>query len=482
MRTAQKNEILDTVGTLHAAHAEIKGYIEKSNIAAAAELLVLCQQSAMEIGNLIDVSEKGECVTISYLEGYCELVYQIHEELCGDTNHVNTAAKHHKNLEKYLLKIENSIKNDIPIRKEVAFFPYKASMWDSLESVYLAAREDPECDAYCVPIPYYDKNPDGSFGVMHYEGREYPKNIEVVDYRTYEFEKRKPDEIYIHNPYDNCNYVTSVMPRFYSGNLKKYTDCLVYIPYCMYTEVDPNDSQVLEMRRAFYWVPGVINADKVILQSENMKKVFIKIYLQEAKKYGFTGKHLDENYLNQKFLGTGSPKCDRATKIKKEDLDIPDEWQKIIKKPDGTDKKIVFYNITVGAFLDQDEKALEKIRKVLAFFYDNKEVLALLWRPHPLLKSTMFSMRPRLYPVYNQIADEYKKAGWGIFDDSADLDRAVVLCDMYYCDGHSVEELCRKAGKKVICQIPGTDDDLENLKRGIEELFPYSSKISFTSL
>ena len=36
---------------------------------------------------------------------------------------------------------------------------------------------------------------------------------------------------YIHNPYDNWNYVTSIDPAFYSWELKKYTDCLVYIPY-----------------------------------------------------------------------------------------------------------------------------------------------------------------------------------------------------------------------------------------------------------
>ena len=90
---------------------------------------------------------------------------------------------------------------DIPVRKEVVFFPYKASMWDSLESVYLAAKEDPECDAYCVPIPYYVRNPDRSLGQMHYEGNEYPKNIEVIDWQSWAGGERKPDVIYIHNPF-----------------------------------------------------------------------------------------------------------------------------------------------------------------------------------------------------------------------------------------------------------------------------------------
>lgn len=43
-------------------------------------------------------------------------------------------------------------------------------MWDSLESVWKKAAADERCEAYVVPIPYFDKNPDGSLGQMHYDG------------------------------------------------------------------------------------------------------------------------------------------------------------------------------------------------------------------------------------------------------------------------------------------------------------------------
>lgn len=42
-------------------------------------------------------------------------------------------------------------------------------MSDSLESIYLAAKADPHCDAYFIPIPYFDRNQDGSLGKIHYE-------------------------------------------------------------------------------------------------------------------------------------------------------------------------------------------------------------------------------------------------------------------------------------------------------------------------
>lgn len=54
-------------------------------------------------------------------------------------------------------------------RRSVVFLPYKASAWDSLESVWRAAEANSDCDAYVIPIPYYYKNSDGSFGEMRYE-------------------------------------------------------------------------------------------------------------------------------------------------------------------------------------------------------------------------------------------------------------------------------------------------------------------------
>jgi len=41
-------------------------------------------------------------------------------------------------------------------------------MWDCMETVWKAAVEDPECDVYVVPIPYFDIKADKTAGDMHY--------------------------------------------------------------------------------------------------------------------------------------------------------------------------------------------------------------------------------------------------------------------------------------------------------------------------
>lgn len=317
MRKVQKQEIMEMLQTLQEAHDEIKNAIDKNNYALAQDILSQCQECAITIGTVIENMEGEGFVTVTYVETYCDAVFSCYEELNGSDVSAN---KIYKNLKKQLVRVENSVKNDIPLRKEVVFFPYKASMWDALESVYLAAKEDPDCDAYCVPIPYYDKMPDGRLGAMHYEGMEYPKNIDITNWQTYNFEERKPDIIYIHNPYDNWNLVTCVHSRFFSNNLKKYTNELVYIPYFILDEIEPDDQERINNMKHFVWTPGVINADKVIVQSENMKQIYVNEFLKAAKANGLQGYHIDRKRLEAKFLGLGSPKIDKVLNTRKEDV------------------------------------------------------------------------------------------------------------------------------------------------------------------
>ena len=450
MRKTQKRQIEETIRQMEEAHDEMKRYIEKGIIAQAEELLADCQNAAVAIGTLIEDTEGEEHPAVTVLEEYCELVYQIYEYLSSD-NSVNIN-KIYKSLRQKLIKASNSIRNDIKIRTEAVFLPYKASMWDSLESVWKAADADPDCDTYVIPIPYFDKNPDGSFKEEHYEGNQYPNYVPVTRYDVFDFGKHMPDVIYIHNAYDDWNLVTSVHPDFYSRNLKNYTEELVYIPYFVLGEIDPNDEQAAEGMKHFCFMPGIINADKVIVQSEDMKKIYIREYLKAAKKCGLTGKHLDRAYLDKKFLGTGSPKIDKLLNTKKEDLDIPAEWLKIIEKPDGSWKKIVFYNTSVGALLQHGEKMLRKMESVFDIFRKNKDEVVLLWRPHPLIQATIESMRPQLWKAYKEIRGRYVEEGWGICDDSADLDRAVVLSDAYYGDYSSVVQLCREKRMPMMVQ------------------------------
>jgi len=446
MRKAQKQQAIELVKQIEEAHGQIKKYLEQGSVQSAMGLLEDCQNGAITIGTLLEQTEGEDHPTISLLEDYCELIYQIYKDL-ADNQEIN-ANKAYKLLRQKLIKAENGLRNDVPIRKEAVFLPYKASMWDSLESVWKAADEDPNCDAYVIPIPYYNKNPDGSFRELHYEGGQYPDDVPITKYDEFDFGAHRPDMIYIHNPYDSLNLVTSVAPFFYSDNLKKFTEKLIYIPYFILGEIDPDDDAAIEGMKHFCTTPGVFNADKVIVQSEDMRQVYIKVLMDATNDHSEAAR----KYWEDKILGLGSPKIDKVLNTDKKDLEIPQEWLKIIEKPDGSWKKIIFYNTSVGALLQHNEKMLEKMNYVFRIFKENQEDVALLWRPHPLIKATVESMRPQLWKEYDRIARQYKEEGWGIYDDSSDIDRAIVLSDAYYGDGSSVVQMYQQTGKPIMMQ------------------------------
>lgn len=450
MKKSQKNQIMSVIGLMDKALAGIKKMMETNNADVALDLLQQCQDSAIQIGGMIEESEGEGFVTVRLLENYCEKLYQTYEQV-RQQQFINVD-KTYKSLRRELIRIENSVRNEISVRVSAVFLPYKASMWDSLESVWKAADEDPNCDAYVVPIPYFDKNPDGSFSRLHYEGGLYPDYVPIVSWERFDLEAEHPDVIFIHNPYDECNHVTSVHPSFYARELKRYTDKLVYIPYFILNEIKPDDQEKIDGMKHFCFTPGTIYADEVIVQSENMRQIYINEYIKAAKEMGLSGEFVERRSLEKKFLGLGSPKIDKVLYTKKEGLEIPAEWLRIIEKPDGSWKKIVFYNTGVSALLLHSEEMLYKMKSVFGIFKENRDEVVLLWRPHPLIQATIESMRPLLWKMYKEIVEKYKEEGWGIYDDTAKLDRAIALSDAYYGDGSSVVQMYQQTGKPIMIQ------------------------------
>lgn len=452
MRKVQQQEALEFAASLHQAHEEIRVALHQKEYGSAQKMLGECQEFATVLGENIERTEGEGHITVTHVENYCETLFHVYEKIGREQVNEN---KIYKALRKQLLAVENSIKNDICIKKEVVFFPYKAAMWDSLESVYFAAKEDPGCDAYCVPIPYYDLNPDHSFGKLHYEGGEYPEDIEITDWQKYNFEERKPDVIYIHNPYDGCNLVTSVHPRFYASNLKKYTDNLVYIPYYS-TSGGMCEAQSL--------CPAYLYADYIVIQSPEFRAYF------------------DRNLPDRKFLPLGSPKFDRVVNKCKNPPMPPEEWTAKMTGKDGLRRRVFFYNTSINGMLADTENFLKKMKYVFTCF-EGREDVCLLWRPHPLLEATFDSMRPQYRRDYDALKTFFLEKELGILDTTPDISASVALSDAYIGDaGTSVTSLFGVAGKPIfilnnkILESPGEDGWREVAKAG----FNYQEQGRFT--
>ena len=440
MRKPHLEQVANYIKLLEKLLEAIDIELASGDIEKTSKHLELSQQKAIELGSFIERLEGEGFVTVSYLEEYCEILYELNETLIGNSE--DSPKDIETKLVEKLNTITESVKQDIPIKKEAVFLPYKASMWDSLESVWKKYAADEEYETYVIPIPYYDKDAKGDFIKEHYEIDQYPEEVPVVRYDDYDFGAHHPDKIFIHNPYDDSNLVTSVHPFFFSENLAKICEELIYIPY--YVLEDPKEvtEKYVEGVEQYFVTPCMLHVSKAIVQSENMRQAYIMAL----------NKYMPVRNWEEVIEGSGSPKFDRLLSIQKEDLDIPEDWLKVIRKPDGSWKKIIFFNTTVTAIINNEETYLPKLRNSLKIFKANEENVALLWRPHPLMEATLSSMEPQLYDEYMEIVNDYRAAGWGIFDDSPDMDRAIIISDGYYGDGSSAVQLYEKTGKPIMIE------------------------------
>ncbi|WP_019552573.1 CDP-glycerol glycerophosphotransferase family protein [Propionispira raffinosivorans] len=327
-------------------------------------------------------------------------------------------------------KMLTDVTNEAEVKVEILFLPYKASMWDSLESIWLTAKDDAKCDAYVMPIPYCDRNPDGSPATWHCEADLFPEYVLVIDFNQYDIAKRKPDAIYIHNPYDEYNRVTSVDPKYYSSELKKHTDMLVYVPYFVLSKRWPEGQTQL----ACYF-----NMDKMIVQKDQMQVAPMggsQLMEQDIK-------YLSDYIPKEKLVPLGSPKADKVFFCEKHKR-IPKEWQNVIKG-----KKIILYNVSISGLLQFGERALHKLKYIFDCFA-RREDIVLLFRPHPLLESTMKSMRMDLYKSYKDLEQEFLAKRIGILDKTPDINMAVAIADAYLGESSSsVINLFGVAGKPI---------------------------------
>lgn len=447
MRKYIKNNILEIFQTMFEAHRNIKNFIDKRDFMNAQMVLGDCQNTAVQIGIAIEKSEGEGYVSVVFLEEYCEAVYDIATSISDEQNGI----KAQKYLDKKLIKAENSVKNDIKVKLEIVFTPYKVSMWDSLESVWKAANDDPNCNAYVIPIPYFDRNPDGSFGKMHYEGTEFPEYVPITHYEKYNFELMRPDVIYYHNSYDAANYVTSVAPQFYSRELKKYTDKLVYIPYFVFPK-KPVEHLINEN--------AIMNADCIIVQNQEVKNA----YIEKIKSiYGmYSGKPL--------LYALGSPKIDKIYNLKMKSQNSSNKW-----KRQAQGKKIMFMNTNVSLILNNGSSFIDNMRRIFTILKEQSDNIFVIWREHPLSEATIKSMRNDLDKDYKKIKAEFLALGIGEFDFAPEAHEAMIASDCYFGSGGSLIPVYAISGKPMMVTDYHYPNGISNSDISLERFLKWSS-------
>lgn len=420
MRKKKKEQIISLLQCYKEAHSTIRKGIEEGRGEEAISLLVLCQEGMEKIEQDTEKELDGKAEREALFSSYQEALYSCYLSLIKtEEENAEPGTSCLDRAEAYFSKIEEEIAS-IPSKTLHLFLPYKASMWDSMESVYFAALQDPSCEALVMPITYYEKE-DGKFGKRINERAEFPREIETID-EGFSLEEAQPDVIYIHNPYDDKNILTSVDPRYYSFHLKDYTENLVYIPY--YTTMGKAGFGSLFM-------PVYRYVHHIVVQSEEHKQRLPKEVQEKAR-----------------ILG--SPKLDRALAYSQNPPEMPEDWKRI-----AGGRKIYYYNTVIEEMLGNPESFLQKMEEVFSLFKENPKY-CLLWRPHPLLESSFLAVGTAYRKRFLELKLRYLTEEIGIYDSSAEPERAVALSSVYLGDETSSMAALFLAGGKPLFILDST--------------------------
>lgn len=402
MRLNQKRQILQLISTIN----EGLDYASNSDLDKSISMLYDCYEGLLFLSELLK-DENKICKFLQRAIDSTQLIISNKQE-------IDFIGKIKKSLKDLNYLVNNELNTEI----EIAFMPYKVSMWDSLDSIYREAEKDPNCTCYVVPIPYYEKNTNGELINFCYEGDQFPKDINITLFETYDFEKRQPDIIYIHNPYDEFNYLTTVHPRYFSKNLAQYTNMLVYVPYFIAGSMET---------KKFNLLPSYKRVTKIITQSNTQKESYIASGMGEDR-----------------IINLGSPKIDAMLKVERDQKEIPFYWEEII-----SNKKVILFNTGITNLLENADNWINEIEEILNVFIKNSQSV-FIWRPHPLTEITIKTMRPNILEEFEKIVKKVKLANNIIIDKNRDVYPAVAVSDGLISDYSSIMLQYIITGKPIL--------------------------------
>lgn len=338
-----------------------------------------------------------------------------------------------KQVKKEIVRLQRTIAK-LKVRWKAVFLPYKASMWTSLESIWKAAQADPNCDTVVMPIPYYDLDIHGNKTTLQYEGEQFPSYVPITYYKNYNIEEENPEMIFIHNPYDDTNTLTVVEEKYFSRNLKNYTNMLVYSPYYTLRYYNPEKGIQLCVSEATKY------SDKILVQSERLKQIYI-----------------EHGHKPEKLLALGSPKIDSVVYNVYHPPIIPKQWKEKVE-----DKYVFLINTHLFYFSKYSVQAFNKIKRIVDYFLEYDDC-TIIWRPHPLTEVMLETRFPRHFKLYKQLIGYVEDSNNGIIDRLADYSYAFTVSNAMISTYSSLVTEYMITGKPVYILGKKNDSRLNKL-------------------
>ena len=287
MANSLKTTARGCVNELYRLHELASKLLSDNNI----EELINCineeQQLAVDFGTLIE-NVKGEDNTfakdvVANLQKFCDALWEEYQVLERGEELSDVSLS-----KEALDNVNDSVNINILECKEILFLSIGPSEWKSLYPYYVREIEQDNTAVYVMPLPLLKKDYYGNVNMTEEEIQEavhiaeYPEGIDYTNWFDYDISIHCPDKVYIQNPYDEANPCLTVPANYFASNIRHYTDHITYIPIAETSEFKEDDVVDQYNLKHYVTAPGIVYADEVIVQSENIKNQYVNALLTFA--------------------------------------------------------------------------------------------------------------------------------------------------------------------------------------------------------
>ena len=414
------NQYANMLHTMGKVHEMIGNLMEKNVYQDAMNLCSKSQEFAMTVGTAVEEQFGEGTSLVTALEGYCEEVFHMFEAISQGEQ--NKALETNARLAELVNDMEKTYHDEFRTNKSVLFVPVKEEDWKWLEALYRSEVDQGNVQAFVMPLPFYERENDGNIGEAHWEFDRFPKELQLLDYKTVNLNTTHFERIYMTSPYDEYQSGMTVDTTFYSNVLSIISDQLILVQNVNIT--NPLDEKTMENLKQYVLTPGVKRADYVMVSNPEMKQAF------------------------EKILGDV-----RASKEIVVDANIGAK-PSVKKKEKGQKKNIVFWS-GIADHYARPTKIIDWIDNRIDIFASNKDNICVYWVLPDSLETGFFTDYSSIRQHYEKLIEKFNAIGLGKVITEAEAEKMLDEFDAFY--GSSGFLLNKSALRKIPAMISNID-------------------------
>ena len=350
-----------------------------------------------------------------------------------------------RSVQRYVMRMTRPAAETIG-KKKAVFLPCKAKWWKTMEPLWKKYMDDPDYEVHVLPIFYYDSDYNGNLGERHDERALFPEYVQVEDCEKFDFETIHPEVIVTQVPYDGYSTFMTVHEFFYSGNLQRFTDELIYIPYFEADAPEEKGDKAWTALSVMAEQEAVVNADKVIVHSDAMRSFYVDKMIELCGED--TRMYWEQKVESLEKSAEAEDDSDRTND--EDDASDMDAWNQFLGKYAG--RKTIIYYITIAFLLRDTEKSIGKIYRALDIFADSGDKVCAVIVPQEQILTDLKNIDEKLWEQFADLVEKIKTKDNCIYDEKGFSLEYMDMWSGYYGDASPLVRKCVQAGVPVMIE------------------------------